>query len=225
MKLHKQILGKAFSVLAVGLLIQMSAHSDTTIAKKTGLASPKPAALVMPYRLILLLPRESYLSPLLPGIRPTLINPTRHLLALPWTGPDQVAFKVEYKASTANPATGIGWKQLMPNVKPHSDPNPQLQDPLPVTIDGSVQAISIDAENRFEIPVIYPDFPMTTNGFYRITAVVTVPQASEFNEPASMTTLVRRFTLAVYSKPFVIRHTATGFAPVDATTTKQASPK
>ena len=145
----------------------------------------------------------------IPNLQVYFVNATQYELVYRWTPLHTVTFQVEYKAASADPSKEAGWKQLTP-VAPPSQPGSFAQS------DEHVEREQLrpgQEENLFFLSTL---IPLLNEGYYRITATLTLPSASEFRGTVSRSTLVRSFALAISSKPLVIRRTATGFAEVPA---------
>ncbi len=223
MKLFQSIILSAMSLFVMLLSLPFSTQADSSLSRRRHLTNSKPTASPAPYRLTLSIADNTHgLSSDIPNVTLNLINSTPHTLILLWTPPYPVIFEVDYKAATDDPHLATGWKRLTPY--PHLSPSAG-----PQVTPGTKGAIVI-MKNHVERIVILPkqergfsfspDFPMSTQGFYRIKAMMAVPDAREFDESVSPATLIRSFKLVVRSKPFVVCHNADGFVPIDATTKK-----
>ena len=161
----------------------------------------------------------------LPSYDPTIMlrltNMTHDTLVYSWVpglDTNYASFHVEYKTPKDNPDRKIGWIPLKPNTKLEPKSTPSNSDPVVSMISNRQRICVLPGGNAGQ--AFLPNFSMTKPGFYRIVAVMTIPHASEFNGEVSAATLVKNFTLVAFSKPLVIRRTATGFAEVPAVTSK-----
>lgn len=197
---------KAIVWLPMLLFLGCSGHADLL----------KPISMtVKPYSLTLscLAGTETW-SPGKPYITLSLTNSTSHTLFFsyaPGSDPNFVVFSIEYKATTSTQNPDRGWVKLVPN----AEPTPKSPSPLVLKDITNRERIVIPAgqEKHLSVP---PDFPMSKNGFYRISAVLTVPEASEYNGAVIPSAKIRGFRLVVRSKLLVIHRNATGFVEVPA---------
>lgn len=183
----------------------------------------KHSALAEPYQLDLSLSDYRAASPDIPYIALNIANKTQNrVLLFIWRDPQDVVYKAEYKAPTDDPNTNSDWEEMKPDIKAV----PSLPEVKLPGDDGRTQSSSYSM--RYIVkpgqtvlgPALPPNVPLSKQGFYRITAIVTVPEAREFDASVSQEPLLRVFTLTMQSKPLLIRRTATGFAEVPAVTRK-----
>ncbi len=211
----------ALPLIVFAAALTLACHASAVFAlpalQKTGSPTP-PVAPSAPYELKLSLMSDfSSQQSGIPNPQVRLVNATQYELVYRWTPLHTVTFLVEYKAASEDPGREAGWKQLTSIAAP-SPTESYAQS------DEHVERKQIhpgQEENLFFLPPSLPlpttSLPLPKEGYYRITATLTLPRASEFRGTVSPSTLVRSFKLVVSSKPLVIRHTATGFAEVPAT--------
>ena len=204
----------AILCLLTPVFLQCSGHSDL----------PKPTSTAKKYNLALTCVANTIeWSPSKPYITLNLTNPSAHTLFFPFApgmDPNFVVFSVEYKAAADNPNLSTGWLRLQPNYEPpYKFPFPGLV--LEEVTDKQSIAIPSHQTGQLTFP---PDFVMSKNGFYRISAVLTVPVASEYQGAVPGSTKFGSFKLVARSKPFIIRRTDDGFIAVDISTNKKSVP-
>lgn len=203
---------KATRAVAVPLaMFAFATHiADASPASpKTGSLTP-PVASSAPYKLkSSLINNTSGQQKDIPNIRLSLVNATPYVLAYRWMPSRYVTFQVEYKAASEDPVRKAGWKRLTPVSAPSP---PEIFDQSDEHVEQ--EQIRPSQEEELPNPSIPPAMPKV--GFYRITATLTLPGASEFRGTVSPSTLVRSFALVVSSKPLIVRRTATGFVEVPA---------
>lgn len=204
----------ALPLIVFAAALMLACHAPAVFAlpalQKTGSPTP-PVAPSAPYELKLSL-MSDFSSPQsgIPNPQVCLVNATQYELVYRWTPLHTVTFLVEYKAASEDPGKEAGWKQLTSIAAP-SPTESYAQS------DEHVERKQIhpgQEENLFFLP---PSLPLPKEGYYRITATLTLPRASEFRGTVSPSTLVRSFKLVVSSKPLVIRRAAAGFVEVSAT--------
>lgn len=153
-------------------------------------------------------------SPDRPYIILSLTNSTSHTLFFPYApgiAPNFVVFSVAYKAATSTQSPDRSWVKLVPNAGLiHTSPSLLVLEDI---TNRERIVIPAGQEGHLSVPL---DFPMSKNGLYRISAVLTVPKASEYNGAVIPSTKIRAFSLVVCSKPLVIRRTATSFVEAPA---------
>ena len=211
------------------LLLSLSflASADPAVLSDRRPRQAKPVTLSEPYRLTLSLSEYRSESPDAPYFTLNIANATRnHSLLFIWRSVQDVVYKVEYKSPTDNPYFSTGWKKLRPIIKAVPSPSrdkPAGDDGLTQSGDYGMRFIIEPGRTSNEL-AFPPDVPLFKQGFYRVTAVVTVPDAREFDDSLSQDPLLRVFTLIIRSEPFVIRRTVDGFVTVNPDTVKKAVP-
>jgi len=192
--------------LATAIFTSHIADASPT-SLKTG-SSTKPAVSFAPYELKLSFVGDaSSQQSGIPNLQVYFVNVTRYELVYRWVPRRTVIFQVEYKAASEDPGKEAGWKRLTPVSAP-SQPGGFA--------DEHVEREQIRSGQEENIFLPSTPLPLLREGYYRITATLTQPGVSEFRGMVSPSTLVRSFDLAVFSKPLVIRRTATGFVEVPA---------
>ena len=215
---------KVILASSVLLLPLHSVHAAPLTLNSQKSTPPKPLISKVPYNLALTYPtRISYLPPNALYAMLRLTNSTKYDLALRWTGSEQISFKIEYKPAESDPNQQLGWKQMMPQSSPQ--PNNTSQDTDVTAVSGSVQRIYVMSGKEENFPPIMPNLPMSNLGFYRVVAVLTVPEASEYNGAVSPSTKIRNFSLVVRSNSIIVQRTPKGFVEVPPTAGKQPSAK
>ena len=197
------------------------AHAAPTPSRNHTVEEGKAAASTEPYRLTLSMTDH------FPAIALNLANRSRHkTLVVRWVPPYDYVFEAQYKTPADNPYLETGWKWLtqfppashvVPGAKPGDDGS------LAVT-EEHVEKIVIPPGQQASFSFL-PNFPIVEQGFYRIQAVLTVPECYDVDTAAGPRATGRSFTLVVRSEPFIIRHTADGYVPVSAPPTKPAPPQ
>lgn len=206
MKKTKQTAFKVALALVTAFAVQSAAPAASP-------ASPKTASLTKssaPYALKLSLVSDASSQQIdIPNLQVDLVNATQYELAYRWTPLHTVTFLVEYKAASEDPGKETGWKRLTPIAAPSQ---PERLDQSDEHVERK-QIQPGQEENLFFLTTL---LPLLNEGYYRITATLTLSTASEFRGTISPSTLVRNFALTVSSKPLVIRRSAAGFAEVPA---------
>lgn len=216
MKAPQSIPIKVTAWLPALFLLGCPCHADPL--KPTALT--REAILANPYSLTLTCVANTLnWSPSRPYITLNLTNPTSHTLFFPFApgmDPNFLVFSVEYQAMADNPNANSGWMRLLPNAEP--SPKPPFPGLVLESVSNQQRVVVLSHQTgQLTFP---PDFPMSKDGFYRISAVLTVPEASEYQGEVPGSTKLGSFKLVARSKPLVIRRTAAGFAEVPAVVSK-----
>ena len=213
MKRLNQVSLRIVPVCAALITLQCLAHATPSLPKSSHLTLAKSVTLPMSYSLNLSLAGDSSGSSAVPSVTLNLANATQYILAFRWDSPRNVVFGVDYKSAIGNPELHTGWKRLTPNIQPSLKDGSADAGLLYSGISYSVVFQILPGQQNHGLS-FQPDFPMSKQGYYRITATITIPVASEFDGPADHLTRLRSFELVLHSEPLVIKHTADGFAPV-----------
>lgn len=220
---------KSWTITALSLILlflSFGAYANPALSSDRRSLPTKSTTLTEPYQLSLSLSDYQSGSPDVPYIALHIANRTQnHLLLFLWRNLQNAVYQVEYKAPTDNPYSSTDWKELKPSIK--AVPSlPEIKQPGD---DGLTQSDSyairyiVKPKETVLGPVLPPNVPLPEQGFYRITALMTVPEAREFDASVRKEPLLRVFTLIMHSKPLLIRRTAAGFAEVPAPT-KEVAP-
>lgn len=181
---------------------------------------PKPVSTsAKPYSITLSLGENwNITSTGLPKATVTFVNLGSHTLAIFLTS-TLSNFTVEYKVTKDSATSSTAWQTLRPNHQLSFN----IASPGKST-DTATRNILLNLVPKQEYKYVYAldDFPMSKVGLYRITAFTKIPNVSELDGPASLSTVVRTFTLDLRSNSIIVRRTATGFAEVPAVANKPA---
>lgn len=224
MKISMQLVLSTITLSVALLVPRCSAYPMEVLFQNHPIAL-KPSK--MPYRIMLSLnSNPSNPDRDIPPVTVSLVNPTQHTLIFRWTSSRDVVFNVEYKAMADKLNGSSGWKQLIPKTSSASNTHSQTDAPSNGVIShGSDYSIveEILPGQQFDGLTIPLDFSLSKPGFYRITAVMKISHAAEFDGATVPSTLVLSSNLDLHSLPLIIRRDKDGFTQVDKVTSKLLS--
>lgn len=180
------------------------------------------AKLSFPYRINLSLNRNwnaNYTG--LPMTTVAFVNATPHTLVFALTSPF-AEFAVEYKTAQAGLTSDTGWKMLRSDAEssPKTNDAGRIKASQNHVIIGRISPLSQESDQYNLV-----GFPMSAEGFYRITAITSIPDVRETDGPPDAPVIVRTFTLNLRSNSVIVQRTPKGFVEVSPTMGKKAIPK
>ena len=210
-------------VFVVGLLnVCQTTNADTPVIQGHKPPHAILAEPTTPYKLKLSLEDNWNFNPMgSPRVTVTLASSSHHTLAFFLTSALS-NLTVEYQPAKDNTVNNTSWRMLKSSREVPSDTASPHQRPSSLAFN-ILMKLSPGQEDKTDYDL--GEFPMSPEGFYRITAFTKLSNVSEQDGPESSPVLVRSFELNLRSNSIVVRRTATGFAQVPAAAEKQALPK